>query len=181
MTFFPFFYLGYLLKPDRLISTLKKWWLQLLAAILFILLIVICAVKIDNIYWLRTLLSGRHAYSALEYCGAWGFWFRLVHYIIAILLTFGLIALIPDKKCVISTWGTRTMNVYALHGLFREFFKGDFGFAKRLSIVLPNHLMGITIIISLCVTIFFSLPFWERPMCAILYPSWKESRRQTHT
>lgn len=183
LAFYPFFYLGYLCDREKIRLLLSGWKAKVIAAAIAAVYLVYCITNIEEIYWLRPLLTGRNSYDLLEFYPEWGGIFRLIHYIVIGVLLCALIALVPNRRCIITKWGERATNVYVLHYLVIQWFQDSWGGEEFITAHCPEHPELVLIPVSIAVTIFFSLGFWERPMKALLHPKWdqaQEVRRQSH-
>lgn len=94
-----------------------------------------------------------------------GFVFRWVNYILTILMSLSLIAIMPNKKYCFSCFGTRTMNVYLLHMAF--VFPLCWFLLKPYMNCLLGYALNIIVIPTLVCAFLFS-EFVDRKMQIIL-------------
>lgn len=170
VVFYPFFLAGYLLDGHKLLQFLSKFYFKIIGVGIF--LAWACYIQfIPNAtnLW-HPLVTGR---ETLDKYGINYFWYRALYYVVIFLLIFSAIALTPNRNSIISTWGSRSIQVYTLHrGLIYIFY--HFYNADRLLAHFGNKpTMFVLFILSILLTIFLSLPFWETPLQRILKPRWK--------
>lgn len=72
--------------------------------------------------------------------------------------------------------GTRTLNVYALHYILRAVVTKFYYLGYPMDNLFGIGYFGI-VIISLFITIFFSLKIWVKPMNFILKPKWIDDEK----
>ena len=143
-----------------------------------------------GMYSWRKWFTGRRSYEFLQgffsYAIKDGWWIRIVVWLIALAITFAIVALIPDKNLgYITTIGSRTLSVYFWHRplcyLFRNWkvlprlcvlFGGTYndaaaGQAKGLafggSTLSMAAAMLAYLLIGAAMTAFFSLKPFEHP------------------
>lgn len=89
---------------------------------------------------------------------------RAIYYLVAFILIFAVIALIPAGNSIITRLGSRSVWVYALHyGAVYLYFGRLGGMSIHPIWILPE---------SLLVTVIFALPFWERILGGMIRPRW---------
>lgn len=162
IVFFPFFFLGYLLDPEKLVNILKKPVLCFIGRVEMLFLILLSIIYIDKLYLFRPLLTGVNPFSALPH-PIYGAFYRLVYYSVALLAVAGIIAVIPQKQIPISKFGQRTLQVYFLHYTSIYIFK-YFQVNHILQRYFPGKLWIIFYLFaSIIFTLIFSAKFWEYP------------------
>ena len=106
--------------------------LKLVALLIFIAWGLICIAKIDTLYGLRYIFTGRNAFP--DSIIAYGALVRLACYIISTVLGASLILLATPKKIKwISNLGKNTINVYFWHYLLFYTFKPYINFDSIFS------------------------------------------------
>lgn len=115
--FYPFYYVGYIADREKIERFCKGKPQKIISAILIVAAIAFVAYKGDDIYWTRLLLTGRNPYSSLNGNFHFGFWFRLVHYIVAFAVGSAVVILTPERtpKGLLAKLGQRTLGVYVFH------------------------------------------------------------------
>lgn len=117
LTFFPFFYAGYLTDRRKLEEFLDrrstKTWSAVLLALYFVLCIVLCR----YFYAFRPLATGQNSYDELPLgMQPYSFLFRAVYYCGSFLMMMCFFSLMPKGHLRgISTYGQRTLAVYFWH------------------------------------------------------------------
>lgn len=95
----------------------------------------------------------------------WGGILRAIYYLVAFILIFAVIALIPAGKSIITRLGSQSVWVYALHyGAVYLYFGRLEGINVRPIWIFPTALLT---------TIIFALPFWERILGDLIRPRWE--------
>ena len=112
--------------------------------------------KID---WLIKIFKGKYPYNKLPDYDDFGGLFRIGHYIVAFAFVFAIIALMPKVKTFISTVGSRTLSIYALHTSVISLLRG-FGMDNFLvSIFGTNYLYAIPVVAILILLVTSIKPF----------------------
>lgn len=166
VTFYPFFYLGYILETDKLMNwrqVHKKIKIVLSIAFLVFLYAVIYFCYTDHLAWLKIL---RGYFSYQEIFGSanliYGGLYRLLAYVISFVLVFALIILFPNRRiCGVLTYiGSRTLPVYALHSpMIPLLFALSSGHIK--TVMLETNLFITSILLSIFLCIITSLPIFD--------------------
>lgn len=115
--FYPFFFAGYCLEPVKLEKIFANKMVQKASWVILVCWIAFLIWKIDAVYWIRPMLTGRNPYSVLEKYNQYGGAIRLLYYLIVFVLGIVIISVIPKKFHIklISNIGRRTLQIYALH------------------------------------------------------------------
>ena len=172
LVFYPFFFLGYLLNPDKVETYTRKKPFKIISVVILIFTIGVIYRYIEKLYILRPLLTGRNPYSKLESFEMFGGLLRGGYYVYVFIFIFAIVALVPVSKSVISVWGSHTLSVYTLHRAVIYFFMGMAGGRKLIDIYFPGHPGVILVPAAVITTILFSLPFWDKLLQPILHPKW---------
>ena len=175
-TFYPFFLMGYYLQPDAVLKITEKKSVKLISAVILILTAYISYRKIDKIYWLLKILKGKTPYDSLAHYAEYGALLRLCWYIAAMILVFALISIVPSVHSIFTKWGSRTLQVYALHYSLMLAFFHCFNGMKWVDRVWPNHRLLVLLIISVIVTCVLSIKPIYIFMNAIIFPKKKVSK-----
>lgn len=120
IVFFPYFYAGYILEPEKVAKALDKLWLKIIAIIGLIAVAVYAYLSSSAILYYRGLGTGLASYRAIEVLvnngETVGMTQRLITYVVAVIMSIFIISLIPNIRIpFISDMGTRTLQVYVLH------------------------------------------------------------------
>lgn len=152
--FLPFFLVGYYLKED-IVQKLTSRKMRITSAIILI----ICAISIvSNLQVLKSfegMLYGNRQYSifssvvslkqAMLVRGLW--------YIIAFIMVFAVMSLIPRRKLKISYIGSRTLSIYIVHRIIRQVFSHY----KVYQMVASGGIMLLLFCIAVSVLVTFIL------------------------
>ena len=161
--FLPFFVSGFCMRKwvsaEVLLKVLGKWYVRAVFGILAVGILAFVFLFNDFIYirWLWAAFS----YERLAHAG-YTFVVRIVLYLVAVVISAGVMCFTPREKLVVSYIGERTLQVFLLHGfivLFLELIGIDFffdGFAM-LGFVLMVSLLIIFVLSSR----LFSLSYWH--------------------
>ena len=114
-SFYPFFLLGFWMEQDTLLKMSRKIWVKLLGAAVLIAAGVVSALYYDDLEWIVPVLKGFSYRNLDEDLFVYGGLYRLAVYVVALLMTFAVIVLVPSLRGFWSKLGSRTMSIYALH------------------------------------------------------------------
>lgn len=158
-TMFPFFVMGYVTSNES-INKLKNKKIIIIAIGVLVLVALVLPYIMDNVKNYDDILWGKSSYDNMK-IGNIGILYRGGWYILATLISFCVLSLVPKKKIpLISKFGTRTLQVYCLHIIVYLFFKQT-QIYKNINtefelICLILGTIALTFILSLKV---FSYPF----------------------
>lgn len=114
--FYPFYFLGTVTPKIVLVNLNKFKTAKIIGACILTLWLILCFTQIKDLYSLRMLFTGRNPFSANEKFAVWGFFYRLLCYLITTIVSLSLISLIPRKNIpYISDFGQNTLQVYFWH------------------------------------------------------------------
>lgn len=162
--FYPFFYLGYCLKPSSVAKFFNNKVLKIISAVIVIAFIIIVVANTDSIYRLCFLFTGRHSYEKLDDAFAFGGLIRLAYYAFAFIFGSAVICLIPNRlgNGSVAKLGSRTLQIYSLHYFFVFIYSGLI--AEKIN---PAHPIIWTIGVAVLITAICSLKFWK-PVCDVI-------------
>lgn len=173
-TFYPFFYLGYCLEPDKIVKITDRKIVRLISAIVLIAFIYLVFTKTEFFMQFKPLLSGRRSFSDLGRFQNYGFALRFIYYIFVFVIGFAVISVIPKKLSrfgIISGMGSRSLQVYLLHYSFLHIIDG------RLKGFLPDINIAITVaVIAVSLTVLCSLKIWEPVFKLLMNPFRKKAK-----
>lgn len=117
LVFYPFFFAGTVMDAEKLDRLLHRPRLRIAGGVILLLWTVAVAVFGDNIWWMKYLFTGSSPYSYLpDGLAGYGGILRAVSYLLAGLLCLSFLAVMPSKKLgLLSTFGSRTLQVYFWH------------------------------------------------------------------
>lgn len=161
--FFPFFYAGYCLTPQKAESFIKNKKVRIFAVSFFIAFGIISLLFTDEISVLRNFFSARISYN---YAGfpVLGILLRALQYVISSIMIVGWCSLIGTKPIRFFTKaGSKTLSVYFWHYFLVPVIT-YIGLDK--TIVDISTVLGIVCltVIAFLVTSFFSLPVFNCPL-----------------
>jgi len=153
--FFPFFILGYTLKP-KLINHRRK---EGVTTVLFLAVLVINIASFSYFHGMQhEWLYGSYSFSKLENYGFLAGTKRLLIYGISFITAMSMLLLVPDKKMVITEKGTNSIHVYLWHGFFVKVLSGA-GLIAAIGHLPVVSSLTILFTISLLLTLFLSKKF----------------------
>ena len=169
ITFYPFFVLGYYLKADDILRVTGKKQVKIISAVLLIVIAGISYKKADDLYWMMELFRGRRSYLALGDVWEFGALLRFGWYIVALLVVFALIALMPSVHTIFTRWGSRTMQVYVLHHLPQDILFNEVGGILAFELW-PGIEFIVVLVIAFAVTCVLSVKPITIFLNAIIFP-----------
>lgn len=172
--FFPFFVIGYYLKPSWLAAFVKKRWVQISAAVIVAALLFLSLRYARALDWTDILMKGRLGYRKLAYLKQWGGLLRLAQYGIALLLTLSVFALTPSVKLPFSYIGERTMSIYALHYACIEIFYDALGAERLVKQFAGRYYLVVFVLFGVLLTWVLSLKPFDRFVRMITIPKKEE-------
>lgn len=161
IVYFPFFLLGYYYsnKKEDLLNITSSKLLKVASLLVIIGLICLCIFKVDNIYNLRMLFTGKNSFKTVtEFYGyTCTYKHRIIADLIALYVGFSVMCLTPNKKIrFITDKGSKTLYVYVLHRMFMLLMSGT-GISSFLFKQFGDYSIYIQILIAIIVTIILSL------------------------
>ena len=160
--FFPFYLLGTMMKSFDILEFKRKYpLLKVVALLVFIAWGILCITKVNTLYGLRYMFSGRHPFP--DGIVSFGPIVRLACYIISAVLGLSLILLATSKKIKwISNFGKNTINVYFWHLNLFYIFKSFIDFNSIYSSFSFGFLLYITA--TIVVTVILSTKIFNFPI-----------------
>lgn len=114
--FYPFYLLGQMTDRNKLFELTHKKSLKLLSFAGIMIWGFLCIKKLNTLYFLRPLFTGRHSFSSNPIFEVNGFFYRILCMIITLLIGFFLLCLVPDRRIpFVTDAGRRTLQVYFWH------------------------------------------------------------------
>lgn len=163
-----FFYAGYYCSRERVLHFIERFggrYHKLGAALLLVAAFSLCLSFPEGAYYEWQIAQGSIPYSALGavspgsqlIAGA----IRVLSYGPSLILGIALAVLVPGKESRITSWGTRTLQVYALHLLFTN--TAYFLNVDQLMLSITPWWPVICIVLSVLLTIVLSAKIFEPP------------------
>lgn len=173
IVFYPFFYLGYLCDPSKLEKVTSKPIVKIVSAVVLVAFAGLVVLKLADIYYLRFLFVGKVGYKSLsEELAVYGGLFRLGWYVVAGIISFCVIALVPRKlpTGIIARFGSRSIQTYSLHYLFLKALYYGIHIDKVYERFSTSRTWIIIFPIAVVLTVLCSLKIWEPIFNFILKP-----------
>lgn len=151
--YYPFFYAGYITDHKKIVTTMDKKWLKVLAIIFFGLLIFFTYIHPEFFANIFCLMTAKHPYTHMKELANWGWAFRLMLYGLAFAASFLLISIVPKKEIKLATnTGKRTLAIYMTHFFFVYLVTRTIGMHIWLQEVMPIGwdvvMIGVAILIT---------------------------------
>lgn len=156
INFYPFFYLGYIIKPDELVKKLDRPAVKIVSAGFIAVFAAVCFVFSDEVYGFRSLLTGRNPYGS--YSGL----IRLALFVVSTVEIFALISLTPSKRSVFTTLGSRTLAVYCTHYCFIYLLFDVFDLKGALARAIPSAWHFVLIAVGVLITFICSNKWFDK-------------------
>lgn len=133
ITFYPFFFAGYMIDPNLLYEKLKKRSVRIISLLILACTVVLVFLKFNDITNWRLLFRGMTSYAKIktEISYAWGWLWRLVSFVISGVLTLALISVTPNWDCFLTKIGQRTLSIFVFHNVLIAFIIGQVSFVKN--------------------------------------------------
>lgn len=165
LVFYPFFYLGYCMDGNKVLKALSGKGIKLVSAVLLAVFIVLVYKKIDAVWEFQPLVIGRKCYASSfekEKYVQWGALLRLGYYLVAGIASIMVLSLVPGGKGgVAADLGSRSLQVYVIHGIFIKLIYGKYhGEEWLFQMGRPVPVLFLAAIAAV-VTLFCALPVWE--------------------
>lgn len=115
IVFFPFFWLGHALNPKDVTRHFALEGPKVAGVAVILFAGYVCYYNADAIFGYRDLFLGRSCYAASPIVGC--SWVnRLCAYVVSLAMSYTILAIVPQGHIpLVSTFGTRTLQVYLLH------------------------------------------------------------------
>ncbi len=172
IVFYPFFLLGFYISKEKLnkfVEIIHQRKYQIISIICLSTLFVIMIMFASNIDFIKNFFFSKTPYYFIIPFEGYLFYplFRLLFFVIAIIVGIMVMALIPRRKLFFTKLGSRTLQIYVLHMFFIYFI-----FYTRIDTYLSS-LFGdfwplITIIGGIILTFALSFGFIEKPFKKII-------------
>ena len=115
ITFYPFFYAGYILDPEKIDKFSAKLPVKIFSALYLAAFSVGCFVKFRFASKFYPLITGRQKFSNLGEYARYAYALRFLYYIGIGLMVLAVISLCPRKEFKITKCGGRSLQIYMFH------------------------------------------------------------------
>lgn len=172
LTMYPFFVMGYCTPVDRLQKFTQHIAVRLaglgaLAGTFYVFL-----EHQEELGWLMTFFKGKASYEEMEMLPM-GAVYRGAYYIAAMVLVISVIAIVPSFNSIIATWGSRSIQVFALHFPLIVILQKKFNLMDRLAEIKPDQPELLLPVVALALTVVLSLFIWEPFFKWLMHPAYK--------
>lgn len=114
IVFFPFYYVATMLDRDYIEKKTNQKWFKIIALVVLIVWAGLCIFKIDDLYILRHLFTGRNAFD--DSILSKGPLYRLLCYLITTIVGLSIMTIAPHSHIPVVTFiGKKTMQIYFWH------------------------------------------------------------------
>ena len=165
VVFYPFYLLGQMTDPELLLRLHKNRSLKILSFAGIAVWAVLCVWKLDILYFLRPLFTGRHSFAGSSALEAYGPLCRLFCILAAIAIGLFLICLVPDRGSFLLSRmpDTYTAGLFWHRAIiyFMEYLKLD----KILSGFAAGKILWL--LFGVILTVILSTKFFEFPVANI--------------
>ena len=168
-TFYPFFLAGYCVPLEVVERFTRKKAVRICSAAALAGALILSFVFERQLYARLGFLKGKASYEALNIGGAGGL-YRGVYYVIAMFLIICVIAVTPSVQCVLSKWGGRTLQVFALHFSVLRVLVEGLHLKEWLKAVLPGYYGYLVPVMALLLTVALSAGVFEPFFKYVIYP-----------
>lgn len=119
LVFFPYYYLGYLIKADDLQKLLEDRGIRFVSVGILITSLLIATLCTREVYGSIRLFTGRNSYYRIKGMGPeWLGLCRLMTYPLSLGISMGILSLIPNRPCRLpEKMGRATLQIYFWHRL----------------------------------------------------------------
>ena len=155
--FYPFFLAGYYMDKDKLLEFTKKPVCKGISAVIILAVAAVSYFRLDFVYRFLPLFKGKSSYESLDELKDYGALLRLAVYVIAFLISFAVITIIPNVKSVFTTVGSRTLSIYTLHFALIYIFRDGLNMTELFRRISPDHYMYLSIILALAILFITAL------------------------
>ena len=157
LTFAPFFYAGYYMseKKFKINFHKKRRFFLLIPAFIAASCIFLCTYDLLMPY--SNIVYGVNYFRLGPGLYPYGGFIRFFWYIIAAIMLLGLMAIIPQKRTLFTSIGSRTLQIYILHRPIRDLMQ-YYGFYNQVNVHSKLWIIGL-LILSFLLTIVLGNPW----------------------
>lgn len=172
--YYPFFYVGYITDPNKVVEKMNKVWLKIVAVIFFAGLAYLLYTQNEFFENIFCLMVGKHPYSKMHELSEWGWAFRIMLYALAFAASFLLISIVPKKDIkVVTTVGKRTLPIYMTHFFFVYLVTRVICLQDILSKYMPRGRVAVLYVIALLITIICANKWFDWCTKKLISVDWK--------
>ena len=179
VSFYPFFYLAYILDITKLKAFVSKIYVRIALAIILIATFAYIYVKNQELKWALVIFKGKQPYIDLEEHQRLGFVYRLFWYILAIVLVIAVISLTPCIKSYFTSIGQRSLQIYVIHYGILEFLYKGFDLDAKVRQWWPQHYTVLIVLVAVTMVFVLSAKPIEWVIKKVIYPDAREIKEET--
>lgn len=158
-TFYPFFLLGYCIPLDRLTQWTQKRWVKVSSAVFLLAVLAASYLYEPQLRRYMNFFKGKTTYAKVD-MAVYGGICRGFYYLFVFALIIAVIAVVPSVRTCFTTWGQRTVQVFALHMPIIRVLMQNFHLEEHLAAWIPRY--GCVVpVLALILTIVLSLRIWQ--------------------
>lgn len=157
LAFAPFFYAGYYMNGKKFNINFHNGHRFLLLIPAFITAAVLFLCTYDLLMPYSHIVYGINYFRLGPELYPYGGLIRFAWYIITVLLSLGLMAIVPKKRTIFTAIGSRTLQIYILHRLIRDLMQ-YYGFFDLVNVHSKLWIIGL-LVLSLLLTIVLGNPW----------------------
>ncbi|MDD7114635.1 MAG: acyltransferase family protein [Lachnospiraceae bacterium] len=163
IVFFPFYFAGYLLKPETVQNISQHKWMRWLSVAVLALCLYISFFHLNDVYSYIRLFTARNAYALINVEGC-NWVHRFVWYGVSALIGMSVISLTPNRELSFAgVIGQRTLQIYFWHRLVLYVLMYS-GFADSLKITFAGMWIPVYLFLAVAITLALSLDLFGKPL-----------------
>lgn len=169
VVFFPVFVAGYMITPETLVKLFSKTWLKIVSAFIIAGFIALFFLNHDIYPYLRSMFTGRNAFTSLGDYYNYGCIVRLGSYVISGVFGFAVMCLVPNRNLgFISKTGTKTLQIYFWHKFFLTLIERFSVYDRIESVTGGTIATTLYLLIAVAITFICALPLFSFPTKQLL-------------
>lgn len=165
IVFFPFYYLGYILKPESVTKFLNKKILKIISVLVIVSSIAVIIYFNKELFDYKFVFTGRQSLAKLFKDYPFAFKYRLICYTVSIVIGCSFISLCPENFCkgIFAKLGSKTLQIYILHMPLRSLYMAFINDRFNLDSYFQGEMIIVyEILVSLLILGICILPFWKK-------------------
>ena len=113
IVFWPFYLVGVMADREVILSVMRRGGVRIAGAVGLIAAVAVLWLTYDRLSFIRPMLTGKYAYDSLaEPFVTYGGLVRLGVYVLAVVLSLLVMAVVPDRELFFTRYGSRTLPIY---------------------------------------------------------------------
>ena len=169
LTFYPFFFAGYCVPIKKVTEFTEKKIVKVFSFGLLLAVLTGSFLFETRVYNKLGFLKGKASYAALHF-ERYGGIFRGTYYVIALALILAVIALTPSVNCFVTKWGSRTLQVFALHFSALRILQDGMNLKGIMKELTPNYYGYLIPLMAFILTSILSAGVFEPFFRWLMHP-----------